>query len=54
MTRRIADGALIPLDAANTDYKQFKRDLQQGAALLDASGYTMTPAQVTAFLSTIP
>ena len=35
---RIADGASIPFDLANTDYQTFKKDLANGAELLDAEG----------------
>ena len=36
--RRIADGACIPFDPANTDYANFKKDLANGAELQDAEG----------------
>lgn len=48
------DGAQIPFDPANTDYRQFKRDLQQGAPLKDLDGSLMSAAQIAAFLSSIP
>jgi hypothetical protein len=49
-----SDGASIPFDPANTDYQQFKKDLQSGVALEDATGTVMTSAQITAFLETLP
>jgi hypothetical protein len=40
-------------DPANTDYQAFKKDLQAGVALEDATGTAMTAAQITTFLSTL-
>ena len=42
--QRIADGAFIPFDPANTDYQTFKKDVLAGAELLDADGNVMTDA----------
>ena len=50
---RLADGASIPFDPANTDYQQFKKDLSEGASLKDAEGNDMTAEQITAFLETL-
>jgi hypothetical protein len=35
---RTTDGACIPLDNANSDFAQFKKDLANGAELQDADG----------------
>jgi hypothetical protein len=35
---RKLDGAIIPLDPANSDFVQFKKDLANGAELQDADG----------------
>jgi len=35
---RLSDGANIPFDPANTDYANFKKDLADGAELLDSEG----------------
>jgi hypothetical protein len=35
---RTTDGACIPFDPANTDYANFKKDLANGAELLDSEG----------------
>jgi hypothetical protein len=35
---RLSDNASIPLDPANTDYANFKKDLADGAELQDAEG----------------
>jgi hypothetical protein len=35
---RLSDNAFIPFDPANTDYAQFKKDILDGAELLDADG----------------
>jgi hypothetical protein len=51
---RLSDVAYIPFDPANTDYQQFKKNLQAGAELQDATGTVMTSAQITAFLETLP
>jgi len=32
------DGLFIPFDPANTDYANFKKDLANGAELLDSEG----------------
>ena len=44
----------IPIDSANTDYQQFKKDLANGVELKDAEGNQMTPEQITTFMSTLP
>ena len=48
--QRIADGAFIPFDPANTDYQTFKKDVLAGAELLDADGNVMTQEQADAFV----
>lgn len=50
---RVADGAFIPLDPANTDYQQFLSDIASGAPLQDADGNTMTPEAVAAFIESL-
>jgi hypothetical protein len=35
---RLLDSAFIPLDQANIDYANFKKDLADGAELQDAEG----------------
>lgn len=39
------DNWFIPFDPANTDYANFKRDIEDGAELQDADGNVMTDAQ---------
>lgn len=51
---RLSDAACIPFDPANTDYQQFKKDIEEGVELQDADGNKMTKAKVTAFLKTLP
>jgi hypothetical protein len=46
--------ACIPFDPDNSDYMQFKKDLVEGVELQDSTGTTMTQAQITTFLETIP
>jgi len=43
---RIADGAAIPFDPANTDYANFKKEVLAGAELQDADGNVMTDAYI--------
>jgi hypothetical protein len=38
MVIRLSDNACIPFDPANTDYANFKKDLADGAELLDSEG----------------
>ena len=53
--QRISDGAGIPLDKANTDYANFKKEiLADEAQLQDADGNTMTAEQAKAFVETLP
>jgi len=51
---RLADGACIPFDPANTDYQQFKTDVAGGVPLENPEGNVMTQEQVDEFLRTIP
>ena len=49
---RLSDGACIPFDNQNTDYSQFKKDILDGAELLDADGEVMPNA--IDFVNTLP
>jgi hypothetical protein len=51
---RIADGAYIPFDPANTDYQAFKKEVLAGAELQDADGNVMTQEQADEFIGTLP
>jgi len=51
---RIADGAFIPFDPANTDYANFKKEVLAGAELQDADGNVMTQEQANEFVATLP
>jgi len=51
---RTTDNVCIPFDEANTDYQQFKKDIQNGVELMDSTGTVMTQEQITTFLSTLP
>jgi uncharacterized protein YjbI with pentapeptide repeats len=42
----------IPIDPANTDYANFKKEVLAGAELQDADGNVMT--QADAFIATLP
>jgi hypothetical protein len=50
---RLADGACIPFDPANSDFVQFKKDLADGAELQDSEGVVMTAEQVNQFIETL-
>ena len=51
---RSADGATIPFAHDNTDYQQFKKDLEAGVQLQDAEGTVMTSEQIQQFIATLP
>lgn len=53
--RRIMDGASIPPDPNNTDYANFKRQINEGTAQLqDADGNPMTAEAAKQFVATLP
>jgi hypothetical protein len=53
--QRVADGAYIPFDPANTDYANFKKEiLADEAQLQDADGKTMTANKAKEFVATLP
>ena len=52
---RLSDGASIPLDPANTDYANFKKQINADEAQLeDADGNLMSPEQAKAYVATLP
>ena len=38
---RLSDNSFIPINEANADYQQFKKDLADGAEFTDKDGYSM-------------
>ena len=44
----------IPVNPDNTDYAQFKKDLANGAELLNADGEVMTTEQIEEFMRSLP
>jgi hypothetical protein len=52
--QRLEDKSFIPFDPANTDYQQFKKDLEAGVQLQDAEGTVMTSEQIQQFIATLP
>jgi hypothetical protein len=52
--RRLTDNADIPLDPANSDFANFKKEVLAGAELQDADGNVMTQEQADAFIATLP
>ena len=52
---RVADQAYIPYDTANTDYQNFKKQINADEAQLeDADGNLMSPEQAKAYVATLP
>lgn len=51
---RFVDLASIPFDPANTDYQQFKADIQSGSELQDPEGNTLTQQEAEEFIKTLP
>ena len=52
---RLSDNAYIPFDPANTDYANFKREINEGTAQLqDADGNLMTAEQAKDFVKELP
>lgn len=53
--QRLPDNAFIPFDPANTDYQNFKAQINADAAeLQDAEGNLMTAEEAKAFVATLP
>ena len=52
---RLSDNAFIPFDPANTDYQNFKAQINADEAQLeDADGNLMTAEQAKAYVATLP
>ena len=52
---RLDDGACIPFDPANTDYANFKAQINADEAQLeDADGNLMTADEAKAYVATLP
>ena len=49
-----SDNAFIPFVPENTDYQQFKKDIQNGVVLNDAEGNPITGSALTTFMETLP
>jgi len=45
---------VIPFSKNNTDYQQFKKDIQNGVVLNDAEGNPITGSALTTFMETLP
>lgn len=55
VVQRLSDNAFIPFDQANTDYQQFKAQINaDGAQLEDADGNLMTAEEAKAYVETLP
>lgn len=52
--QRLSDNAFIPFDPANTDYQNFKAQINADEATLqDADGNLMTAEQAKAYVATL-
>jgi hypothetical protein len=51
---RLSDNVFIPFAPDNTDYAQFKKDILDGAELLDADGNPMTAEQAKEYVKELP
>jgi len=52
---RLSDGASIPENPENTDYQNFKAQINDETAQLnDADGVPMTPEEAKAYVATLP
>ena len=55
VVQRLSDNAFIPFDPANTDYQNFKKQINADEAQLeDADGNLMTAEQAKAYVATLP
>jgi hypothetical protein len=53
--KRLFDGATIPLAPANTDYQNFKKQINADEAQLEnADGNLMSAEQAKAYVATLP
>ena len=51
----IGENISIPISSDNTDYRNFKKEINEGEAeLQDAEGNTMTAEEVAEFIATLP
>ena len=52
---RLSDNASIPFSNGNTDYQNFKKEINaETVELQDAEGNTMTAAEAKAYVATLP
>jgi hypothetical protein len=51
---RLSDNAQIPKAEDNTDYQQFKRDIQNGVVLNDSDDNPVTGDALATFIGTLP
>ena len=51
---KLDENKSIPFNPDNTDYQQFKKDIQNGVVLNDASGNPITGSDLTTFIGTLP
>lgn len=52
---RLSDNACIPIDPANTDYQNFKAQINnESAQLEDADGVLMSAEDAKAYVATLP
>ena len=52
---RLSDNAFIPFDPANTDYANFKKEInEETAELQDADGNVMSAEEAKSYIATLP
>jgi hypothetical protein len=55
VVQRLSDAVFIPFDPANTDYQNFKTQINQDQAQLeDSEGVLMSPEEAKAFVKELP
>ena len=55
IVQRLSDNAYIPFDSANTDYQNFKKQINADEAQLENSeGTLMTAEQAKTYVATLP
>jgi hypothetical protein len=55
IVKRLSDNACIPFDPANTDYQNFKAQINADEAQLeDADGNVMSAEEAKAYVATLP
>ena len=54
VVKNCENNTYIPLHESNTDYANFKKNILEGAKLLDADGIEMTSEEAKAYIEELP